>query len=483
MTRSPAVSAAAAIRSRLGGEPAKGEGCCVGCRLVLIQALLCLGGQAAIYHVSPQGNDAHPGTADQPFLTIGKGVATAEAGDSVWVQPGVYVEPQTKTVRGGTADARITFRAAGAVTNNGFLIAHSYITVDGFTMTGAPTGPFTGPIAIGPRASHVHIVNNLIHDLEKKIWGIYFQHGGNLPSQSAQSCLVSNNIIRNVPYNLLNVLGADHLICNNRLEVSGGDIFRVAGGNLVIRSNYVTRAGELPGGGHADLWQSIAEGSDTATNILFEQNFFDTCNSQICQMESAFTNRTGRHLTVDIRDWTFRNNLFYRVNYQANLLVPDTKWYNNLFFQCTTNVGIVLACVLSPKSGRADNTRIFNNIFLGCGGRASQLYTGNDPNHGWYAFEAGLTNCVADYNYVANLNYSGKTRTSKPPFIWREPHGVNGGIPDFVSVADKDFRLRPTSRLIDKGISLSGFTDDITGSPRPVGAGWDIGPFEYQGPR
>ena len=65
-----------------------------------------------IYHVSKNGCDRAPGTADAPFLTINRAAAVAVAGDTVLVHEGTYrewVDPQN----GGRSDSeRITYAAA-----------------------------------------------------------------------------------------------------------------------------------------------------------------------------------------------------------------------------------------------------------------------------------------------------------------------------------------------------------------------------------
>jgi alpha-L-arabinofuranosidase len=63
------------------------------------------------YHVSVAGSDTAAGTADAPFRSISKAAQKAMPGDVVTVHEGLYRERITPP-RGGTADARIVYRAA-----------------------------------------------------------------------------------------------------------------------------------------------------------------------------------------------------------------------------------------------------------------------------------------------------------------------------------------------------------------------------------
>ena len=66
----------------------------------------------ATYVVSPQGNDASPGTAAKPFRGIHAAVAVAKAGDTVLVKPGTY-PGGIGLVKTGTADQRVVVKATG----------------------------------------------------------------------------------------------------------------------------------------------------------------------------------------------------------------------------------------------------------------------------------------------------------------------------------------------------------------------------------
>ena len=67
---------------------------------------------AAEYHVSPEGDDAHPGTKAAPLQTIQRAADLAQPGDTITVHEGVYRE-RVNPPRGGQSDAqRIVYRAA-----------------------------------------------------------------------------------------------------------------------------------------------------------------------------------------------------------------------------------------------------------------------------------------------------------------------------------------------------------------------------------
>jgi hypothetical protein len=190
-------------------------------------------------------------------------------------------------------------------------------------------------------------------------------------------------------------------------------------------------------------------------------------------------------------NFTFRNNLFIRVACKGTIACPNVKWYNNTFVECATNVAaapitlIFTSATNSTWTNVAYNTghggKVFNNVFFNC----------SDTNltRGWYYFDAWLTNVQADYNFVAKNNYQGVAVDSLHRAIgnpggwnkwaWWEPHGINGGNPNFNNAANGDFSPGSNSLLYNAGANLSSmFSTDISARSRPFSGGWTIGAYE-----
>jgi hypothetical protein len=49
----------------------------------------------------------------------------------------------------------------------------------------------------------------------------------------------------------------------------------------------------------------------------------------------------------------------------------------------------------------------------------------------------------------------------------------------FVNAPGADFHLGAASPAINAGLNLSSVPNDFDGVTRPLGAGWDIGAFEF----
>jgi hypothetical protein len=67
---------------------------------------------AQTFHVSPLGNDAHPGSADQPWRTVSKAVASLQAGQAAVIHAGTYTDHLKIDARDGIPLAPIRLMGA-----------------------------------------------------------------------------------------------------------------------------------------------------------------------------------------------------------------------------------------------------------------------------------------------------------------------------------------------------------------------------------
>ena len=118
------------------------------------------------YYVSPDGNDANPGTLVLPWRTIQKAASIQVAGDTVLIKSGTYSET-VRPANSGTANAYITYKAypghkpvvtsADWVT---FRVDRNYIEVNGLTLT---SSHYSG-VGLNPKAAHhIRLLNNVVY--------------------------------------------------------------------------------------------------------------------------------------------------------------------------------------------------------------------------------------------------------------------------------------------------------------------------------
>ncbi len=405
------------------------------------------------YYVSPAGNDSNPGTEASPWKTIQKAASTMVGGDTVLVNSGTYNE-KVNTVRSGTSGSRITFKANPGAKLQTFLnINHNYITIDGFEMTGANEG-----YMMTWNGSFGELLNNKIHDTGASS-GIVRGDGDNLTIRGNHyysSTGPGDDLA-------IFIIGGNNSLAENN-EVGPGkdvDAFRVWGTNNIIRANYIHDLSLSSGSSsHQDVIQTFGLGGATSNNIVFENNRIDNTNGNGLQM--FMTEANG---SANMRDWDFRNNIFIGVSGQANLGIPNIRFYNNTVYN--SGAGNNLIMYLYDASGKSNysGAQIKNNIFVtpsGIGSYGQVLSVGNSGS-----------NVQISNNFITRINTWGTLSG------FSDSNGINGGNPEFVNATANDFHLLPGSPAIDRGATLPGFNYDYAYATRPQGSAWDIGVFEF----
>lgn len=434
--------------------------------LCIFTAWLALTARGATYYVATTGSDSNPGTESQPWLTIQKAANTMTAGDTVYVQNGVYNERVESKAHGSPASP-ITFWGVSTNARVGaFALSHSNIVLRGFSITGTNATGYQGSVALFANANNIIIRDNIFPSGVGYVRHIYMHYTGTRP----QSCLISNNTFVEVYYgSSIGLQGDGHEIVNNtfRDSVTGVDAFNVASSNTRIAGNYFTNWSRPSGSSaHQDLFQAFSSNGEVATNVVIEGNFAVNCTD--CQIGNIENQGEPLGNGGNVAEWTWRNNIFSRVSSMMSIYAEHFRFYNNVFYKSGTNSGGPLLFRVSTDRGNGHNGRVLNNIFVECGSDPS------NPILGFYHKESGVTNLVGDYNLFLGTGAG----TSKSV---TETNCVNGVSPQFVDAnagtAD-GFRLQASSPCISAATNLNAyFTTDFAGVTR--GDTWDIGAFEY----
>lgn len=205
---------------------------------------------------------------------------------------------------------------------------------------------------------------------------------------------------------------------------------------------------------HGDIVQAFTTSS---YNNLFERNLITGTNHQLGNFES--------NGNTNLRDWTFRNNIFYKARTQINIYASGFKFFNNTVYGVDVDSANGFRDASDTVKGTGRST-VINNMFVRVSGSAS-------AGNGAYNCSSGF----ASYNLLTD--YLDGPFTALP----NAPTGtINGGYtPDqlFVDYANGNLKLISTSPAATGGTDLSayGFNTDYDGNIR--NGIWSMGAYQF----
>ncbi|MCZ6702738.1 MAG: right-handed parallel beta-helix repeat-containing protein [Ignavibacteria bacterium] len=397
---------------------------------------------------NPNASDNNPGSENEPWVTVQKGIDVAQAGDTVFIKAGTYFISSSglKMKRSGNTNNKIVFKNYGT---DSVVINMRSAPSKGWNWTGT-------------------YYNNIVID------GLNFLHG-----EWPTVIQGDYNEIKNCYFGFssgttINVWGGSHnLISNNRIEASGWN-----GIGIESRPNDGNK-------GRAD--SNIVEFNHcfNSSDHMGINIFPNTGQSQDLMYYNIirFNTLNGNH----------SSGIYLRR--QVNCIIYDNLIYDNKEW------GIFLHWKNSSDGAHISNLKIYNNTVVGNGYDGIDNHSHKDliiknnifAYSGDYEIDmssaVGTTGHNIDYNqyYTTNINEtiitwgSGNlkyTLAEEQMNLGYDNHSIFGD-PMFINMNQGNYSLLPSSSAINSGFNLGNpYNQAIDGTIRPQGNVYDIGAYE-----
>ncbi|MGB9123447.1 MAG: choice-of-anchor D domain-containing protein [Candidatus Angelobacter sp.] len=398
-----------------------------------------------IFFVAPGGSDANAGSFTAPWATVKHAKNSAQAGDIIYLTNGV-----NETGLDGSS-ATLAIAKSGS---SGLPIA--MIAYPGASATiGSATGQ---PYGVRTTATSSYWV----------LAGINLRG-----AFSALTVANSSN---------WRVLGSD-ISCPNGsgtgacVEFSGGQ-------NLVLYRNHIHDNGSTTSTS-IKLYQAVQ--FESGANRI-DVGWNEIANTRSCRALQFYSDTTPL-FNIKVRNNVIHDSRCDGINFAT--IDPSqgaVMAYNNVIYRAGTGpapggIESNYACINVGGSGLAA-VQITGNTLYDCGRRAN-ADSGAVSASVAVSLTDNIVDAIAGETYTAPdsslANFSGKNNLffgagATPSF---STASLNAD-PKFVDVTNSNFQLQSGSPAVDAGAN-DGISRDIIQAPRPQGAAYDIGAYEYTG--
>ncbi len=452
--------------------------------------------QAATFYVSTSGDNKNPGTFASPWATPGYGSKHIQGGDTLFIMYGVYdlsifdddiITPPSGsagswTVIKGQGASPPILRGSGSLHSAIMVGERAYIHIEYLEITSAIDSPYSGGLRGG--------IDVLGSDVDAPVHYI----------------TIKNVIIHHIEEGAINLPGnGDHLVIQNcSLHHTGGTLIGSAhynSGNgleyLTVDSCYLGYGGHFYQGiEQQSPWDrpdgfgiEISEGPVEIMHTYCEHNYGDGLDSKSkrtfihnCRVENNFAD--GVKLWGD--STRLENTLIYGV---GDGDPQTTPWALLVVEIDQPGAHIEITNVTmhdgSPRGHYAATFQyglsnpcsiLMRNCIVQCNG--TQLYVENGvtftAQHNLFYISGSATQVEANgtaYD-ASGLSALGIGNLYGPPQFISPAWGTNG-----------DYHVSSSSPAVDAGMAGAGIPAyDLDLYPRPYGAAYDIGCYEYHSP-
>ncbi|MBP7865350.1 MAG: right-handed parallel beta-helix repeat-containing protein [Acidobacteria bacterium] len=415
--------------------------------------------RAAVYHVAVTGDDANPGTASQPWRTLGKAADTLTAGDTVLIGPGTYAERLTPA-HSGTPGNYITFAAAPG----------AEAVLDGATVDVPEWGALVDlSLQSWIRVSGLRVINTVSN-----------VHNPGILADTSSHILIDGNRVSNTTDSGIAAWNSTDVVVE-RNEVhdvcTGGFNESITIGNsswCEVRFNHV----------HHGAKEGICLKDGATFTRAYGNRVHHT--GAVCYYVDAQARPTSDiEVFGNVAHDGVENG--FSIASEVGGLLERVKVYNNLAWR-NGWVGIHISdcCVADhPMS----DIRVVNNTVVGNGTndtgwgggiahdnpQAAGVVIRNNLCSQNLSFQIAVAPTVPAGAWVADHNLIDGFRDSEGE-IWGDDPRT--GDPLFLLASAGDFHTGPGSPAAGGASSTDLPVADFDGVPRPAGAGPDIGAWE-----
>ncbi|GAL63610.1 T9SS type A sorting domain-containing protein [Algibacter lectus] len=398
--------------------------------------------KATNYYVSNSGLNSNTGLSqNDAFLTIQHAADLVIAGDTVFVENGIYVGFDLRNVNGTAANPiifmgtgnSVLINQSGAIRNDGINIENAnYIIIDSF------------------------IVNDMLGNGN----GIRVVVSNN---SIVRNCACDNNAERGIFTAFTDDILIEYNVCTNSIDEHGIYVSN-SSDRPIIRYNEcygnnnvgIHLNGDSSAGGDGIISDALIYGNNIHDNNGAAGINMDGLQNPTVYNNLIYNNHSSQGISLFQQDGAIVTN--GAKIYNNTIIVPsDGRW------------GILL------QNGANINTEIYNNIIIN--------------QHAWRGCIAiNNTAMFTSDNNILNDKMSNKGDGSTISLAAWQALGLDTNSllassmnSIFVDPTLNDFNLATDSQAIDTGTNLVStiVTYDINGNTRPKGINYDIGAYEF----
>ncbi|MCB9302013.1 MAG: right-handed parallel beta-helix repeat-containing protein [Lewinellaceae bacterium] len=400
---------------------------------------------ATNYYISNSGNNNNSGLSQQnAFQTIQHAAGLVSAGDTVFVANGTYAGFDLREANGIEANP-IVFKALGdavlvnqpgPIRNDGINIEDcSYIVIDGFKANNMP-GNGNG-------------IRVVLSDF-----------------CVVRRCSCDNNAERGIFTAFTDDILIEYNVCTNSVDehgiyVSNSSDRPIVRNNVCYGNNNIGIHfnGDLSAGG-----DGIISDAQVYGNIIYDNNQaaginMDGVENPIIYNNLIYNNHFGQGIALFQQDGAIPSR-GAKIYNNTIIVPPDGRW------------GILV------KEGSNAGTIIYNNIIIN--------------QHQWRGCIAldNTVGFISNYNILNDKMSADGDGSAVPLGTWQalgfDLNSILADAPEEIFIDDDagDFHLKAGAQAINAGTGLvqNIVEDDLEGHPRPIGAAYDIGAYEFGTP-